>query len=186
MRILVIVDMQNDFVTGTLGTEEARKIVPKLVEYANSQKQLGAEILFTQDTHDKNYLSTLEGEKLPVEHCIKDTYGHKIIDELENLIVRNQGIDFNVFTKNTFGCSLLYSYIKELYSDYKNHICGEGLVIEFCGVCTDICVVSNALMIREAAPDARIFVKAECCAGTTPEAHEAALKVMQSCQIEII
>lgn len=186
MRILVIVDMQNDFVTGSLGTKEAQAIVPNIVEYAKNQKGLGTEIWFTQDTHDKCYLNTLEGEKLPVEHCIEGTYGHEIINELKGLIEKTEDGKSNTWIKHTFGCTDLYTYIKEQYKNYKNYICGEGLVIEFCGVCTDICVVSNALMAREAAPDARIFVKASCCAGTTLENHDAALKVMQSCQIEVI
>lgn len=170
MKFLIVVDMQNDFITGSLGTKEAQAIVPNVKTRIESGEF--KEIIFTKDSHYSNYLiSTLEGEKLPIEHCIKHTIGWNIIPELQ--------VKDIVVEKNTFGSLDLLEIL--------NHLIFEELdEIELCGVCTDICVVSNALLIRAKFPNVKITVKADCCAGSTPELHEAALKVMESCQIDII
>ena len=165
MKILIVIDMQNDFVTGSLGTKEAQAIVPnvkkKIQEYVNR----GDQIIFTRDTHYSNYLETQEGNMLPVEHCIYDTEGWEIVDELEvmNCIYVN---------KTSFGWD---GWLKLNYEE-----------IELIGVCTDICVISNALILKAQFPEVKITVDASCCAGVTPGLHEAALKVMKSCQINVI
>jgi len=165
MKTLIVIDMQNDFVTGSLGTKEAQAIVPnvkkKIQEYVNR----GDQIIFTRDTHYSNYLETQEGKMLPVEHCIYDTEGWEIVDELEvmNCIYVN---------KPSFGWD---GWLKLNYEE-----------IELIGVCTDICVISNALILKAQFPEVKITVDASCCAGVTPGLHEAALKVMKSCQINVI
>lgn len=165
MKTLIVIDMQNDFLTGSLGTKEAQAIVPnvkkKIQEYVNR----GDQIIFTRDTHYSNYLETQEGKMLPVEHCIYDTEGWEIVDELEvmNCIYVN---------KTSFGWD---GWLKLNYEE-----------IELIGVCTDICVISNALILKAQFPEVKITVDASCCAGVTPGLHEAALKVMKSCQINVI
>ena len=165
MKTLIVVDMQNDFITRSLGTKEAQAIVPnvkrKIQEYSNR----GDRIIFTQDTHYSNYLDTQEGKMLPVEHCIYETEGWKIVDGLEvpNCIHIN---------KTSFG----WDGWDEL--NYEE--------IELIGVCTDICVISNALILKAQFPEVKITVDASCCAGVTPELHEDALNAMRSCQINVI
>ena len=166
MKTLIVVDMQNDFIDGPLGTKEARKIVPnvkaKIEEYSNR----GDEIIFTRDTHHENYL----GKKLPVEHCILGTRGCQIADGLET-------DDMICIDKSTFGW-INWDVTKETYGL-------EMSEIEIIGLCTDICVVSNALILKASFPDAEITVDAGCCAGVTPETHRAALETMKMCQIDI-
>lgn len=165
-KTLIVVDMQNDFVYGSLGSEAAQAIVPKVVEKV---KNWDGGILFTKDTHFEDYLETLEGEKLPVEHCIKDTEGWEIIDELWQYITNS----YQVILKRTFG-----------YEGWA--VLGGVDEIEIVGLCTDICVVSNALALRMFYPNTKITVDASCCAGTSVEAHKAALQVMKSCQIDVV
>ena len=174
-KILIVVDMQNDFVTGTLGTKEAQDIVPNIKCKINEYLKNGDMVFFTYDTHYDNYFDTLEGKNLPVKHCICETEGWKIVSELRKIdcLYCNQIVNIK---KDTFGYINWNSYLS--YSD-------ESLEIELCGVCTDICVVSNALILRAIHPNTRIFVNANCCAGSTPEKHEVALEVMKSCQIEV-
>lgn len=162
-RLLVVVDMQRDFVDGALGSEAARKIVPAVQALVAEAD----EVVYTQDTHEENYLDTHEGKFLPVPHCIRGTAGWEIVPQLFRRGAR-------VFEKGTFGSVPLAEYAA-----------GYG-EITLCGVCTDICVVSNALLIRAFAPEAGVRVAASACAGTSPEAHQAALLTMKSCQIEII
>lgn len=170
MKFLIVVDMQNDFVTGSLGTKEAQAIVPNVKARVESGEF--KQIIYTKDSHYSNYLtSTLEGEKLSIEHCIKHTVGWNIIPELQ---VKNIVVE-----KNTFGSLDLLEILEHLVFEEIDEI-------EICGVCTDICVVSSALLIRAKFPNLKITVNANCCAGSTPELHEAALKVMESCQIDII
>lgn len=171
MKILIVVDMQNDFVTGSLGTPEARAIVPNVK--ALTEDSEFDRIFYTQDTHNSCYLDTFEGKKLPIVHCVKGTKGWEIIPEL---CVK----DWEVIEKPTFGSDELVSEILQIAHDNPIE------KIELCGVCADICVISNALMIRAALPETNITVRANCCAGVTPELHEAALKVMESCQINVI
>lgn len=174
MNVLVVVDMQNDFITGSLGTPEARAIVPNVKKKIDKAVKNGDLIIFTRDTHFDGYLESKEGKKLPVEHCIRGTEGWQIPDELQP---RDDYHNVYVLNKYTFGCTslpdLLASYI--------------GIdEIELVGLCTDICVVSNALMLKAALyNNCEISVDATCCAGVTPETHEAALKVMEMCQINV-
>lgn len=166
MKTLIVVDMQNDFVTGSLGTKEARAIVPNVKRKIQEYADRGDQIIFTRDTHYSNYLETREGKMLPVEHCIYETKGWQIVDGLE--VPGCKYID-----KETFGWNNWND--RNYYDD-----------IELIGVCTDICVISNAIILKAQFPEVKITVDASCCAGATPELHEAALKVMRSCQINVI
>lgn len=167
-KVLIIVDMQNDFVTGSLGTKEAQNIVPNIKKKIKEYLDCGESVAFTQDTHFEDYFETNEGRNLPVEHCRFKTEGWKICPELDIP-------DLPHYTKDTFG----YEYWKEAFpEDIKE--------IELCGVCTDICVVSNALVLKMLYPETNIVVDASCCAGVTPEKHKAAMEVMKSCQIVVI
>lgn len=166
-KLLVVVDMQRDFLEGALGTQEAQALLPRVRERIEGAKAAGETVVFTRDTHDYDYLQTQEGKKLPVPHCIRGTAGWEILPQLFRRGAR-------VFEKGIFGSVPLAEYAA-----------GYG-EITLCGVCTDICVVSNALLIRAFAPEASVCVVAGACAGTSPEAHQAALLTMKSCQIEII
>lgn len=180
-NVLIIVDAQNDFIDGSLANEEAQKAVPRIVELINSQEWDA--IIATQDTHGKNYLQTKEGLSLPVEHCILETKGWKINDDVINAITNVYPRCFKVISKPTFGSIDLCNNIFNIL-DLE---CGDELKITFVGFCTDICVISNVLMTKANFPyTADIYVKADCCAGVTPESHEAALTVMRNCQINII
>lgn len=163
-KTLIVVDMQNDFIDGSLGTKEAVAIVENVKNKIAEYKKNGGEIIFTRDTHQKNYLETPEGIKLPVEHCIEGTVGWQIADGLE-------AEDAKYINKPTFG----YTKWNEMSFDE----------IEIVGLCTDICVVSNALILKAQFPAAKISVDSRCCAGVTPESHNAALETMKMCQIEI-
>ena len=164
-RILIVVDMQNDFVSGSLGTAEAKSIVDNVKAKLES---FDGDVIFTRDTHNEDYLKSKEGRHLPVEHCIKGSYGWEIIDELKPYV--NKVID-----KPTFGSTELIDYLKT--KNYES--------FELCGLCTDICVVSNALLIKANFYEAEVIVDSACCAGVTVESHNAALKTMQMCQIEV-
>ena len=170
---LIVVDMQNDFVTGSLGSKEAEKIVPNVLRKVNDFK---GKIYFTQDTHDEEYLSTQEGRCLPVKHCIYGTVGWELIDELKKLKEENQ---LRAYKKNAFGSVELAEALRR--ENEENGIKS----VELIGLCTDICVVSNALLIKAFLPEVPVYVDAACCAGVTPESHMAALKTMKSCQINI-
>ena len=171
MKILIVIDMQNDFITGPLGTPEAVTIVDKIKEKINNKTY--DDIYFTRDTHYDNYLNTKEGILLPVEHCLHESPGWCIVDELNKEAHKKD----HIYDKNTFG-----------YIDWRKHlpILYSTSTIEIVGVCTDICVISNALILRSVYPNINIQVDASCCAGTTPKMHEKALDVMKSCQIEVI
>ena len=168
-RLLIVVDMQNDFVTGSLGSPLAQQIVPPVKAKIEEYKKSGDKIVFTRDTHSADYLTTQEGKYLPVTHCVEGTDGHLIIGELDV-----SGCD--VFDKPTFGSLELAELVGE--GDY-----GE---VEICGLCTDICVVSNALILKAQLPETKITVDAACCAGVTEESHLAALLTMKMCQVDII
>lgn len=166
-KALIVIDMQNDFLTGNLANPDACEIIPNIRIEENKEDYDC--IIFTRDTHNTNYLQTPEGKNLPIEHCIEGTWGHQIVDEL--LTVNKHLVTLN---KPTFGSLELYKVVED---------CEEVTLV---GTCTDICVVSNALILKAAMPELVVNVKADCCAGTTPENHKAALQVMQSCQINII
>ena len=170
-NILLVIDMQNDFIDGALGTPEAVDIVPKVREKI---RNFDGTVLFTRDTHGENYMETQEGKNLPVPHCIRGTEGWQIRPELEELRV-TEPID-----KGTFGSDQLGKILRDLNDE--NPI-GTITVI---GLCTDICVISNALLAKAFLPEVPIEVDASCCAGVTPESHENALKAMASCQIRIV
>lgn len=174
-KYLVVVDMQKDFVDEALGTKEACAIVPAAVEKIRS---FDGTIIATLDTHSDNYLNTAEGKKLPVPHCIKGTDGWELNNDIRAALYEKKN-HFTVTEKNTFASVDLPKYIKRT-SD------GDDISIEIIGLCTDICVVSNALLLKAVFPDAKIAVIEKCCAGVTPEKHNAAIEVMKSCQIDII
>lgn len=167
-KLLIVVDMQNDFVTGSLGTEEAKKIIPNVRERIEKAVKEGWDIWFTKDTHEEDYLKTQEGKKLPVEHCIRQTQGWEIVDDLKKYVKF-------VIEKPTFGSVKLAEAVKE--NNYEE--------VELIGLCTDICVVSNALLIKAICSELPIAVSENCCAGVTVDTHEAAIRTMQMCQIEI-
>ena len=168
-KVLIVIDMQNDFIDGALGTPEAEAIVPAV------KKKIGAyppdAVYATMDTHARDYLSTQEGRKLPVEHCIRGTAGWQLNEEIAAAL--DPG---NIYEKPTFGSLKLAKDLAKI-ADLEE--------IEIVGLCTDICVVSNALILKAAMPEVRISVDAACCAGVTPEKHRAALETMRSCQIEV-
>jgi len=186
MNTLVIVDMQNDFIDGSLGSPEAQAIVPRVVEKLNNIDMTDTLVLFTKDTHYDDYLDTFEGKMLPVKHCIENTPGWSINKEISSVVDNREGaltyssktIKHSRIYKNTFGSDDL----RDFFVKHKDEI-DE---IEFAGLCTDICVISNVLMARQEMPDKVITVDASCCAGVTPEKHRAALEVMKSCQINVI
>ena len=172
-KFLVVVDMQKDFVDGALGTKEAVGIVPAVCKKI---KEFKGEVFATLDTHNDDYLDTAEGKHLPVPHCIKGTDGWKLDAEVEAALEKK---GFTPVEKSTFGSVELPMIIYDASF-------GEPFSIEIIGLCTDICVVSNALLLKASFPEAPIAVDTACCAGVTPEKHEAALETMRSCQIEII
>ena len=169
--ILIVVDMQNDFIDGALGTKEAVAIVPNAREKI---QQFNGTVLFTRDTHGPNYLQTQEGRNLPVEHCIKGTEGWQICLELDALR-KTEPID-----KVTFGSAELGFKLAEMNAEEP---IGSITLI---GLCTDICVISNAMIVKAFLPEVPVRVDAACCAGVSPESHENALAAMKCCQIEII
>ena len=172
-RFLVVVDTQKDFVDGALGSGDAVAIVPSVVEKI---KSFDGEIFVTLDTHFDNYPETAEGKKLPVLHCIKGTDGWQLDKNVASALADRE---YTAVEKPTFG-SLELPRLIEAASD------GDDFSIEIIGLCTDICVVSNALVLKANFPEMPISVEPDCCAGVTPQAHEAALATMRSCQIDVI
>ena len=172
MTTLIVIDMQNDFITGPLGTPEAVKILPRVREKIAQYQRLEEPIVFTRDTHYTDYLRTLEGKRLPVKHCIFGTHGLEV--ESSIAIPPHDAVVY--IDKEKFGWDHWYKHW---------HTAGANM-IELVGVCTDICVVSNALILKAQFPNTEIYVDASCCAGTTPEMHKAALQVMKSCHINVI
>ena len=174
MKVLVVVDMQKDFVDGSLGTPEAQAIVEKVEKKVNTTDYTPVynRIIYTFDTHYDNYLETFEGKRLPVKHCIYGTQGWSLAFN-PNKLRENDTIK-----KTTFGTDAFRNYLAYTPDMIES--------IEIVGLCTDICVITNALILRTMFPSIPIIVDASCCAGTTPEAHKAALMVMKSCQIDII
>lgn len=172
MKILVVVDMQNDFLTGALGSKDTEKTIPNII---NAIKIFKGEVLFTRDTHSDDYLDTQEGKQLPVKHCIRNTWGWQIcagVDEYTNGRI--------IVDKPTFGSIELAKKLVGINSKEKIDS------ITFVGVCTDICVIANAMLAKTFMPEVKIIVDSSCCAGVSKKTHEAALIAMQSCQIDII
>lgn len=166
-KALIVVDVQNDFVDGSLGTKEAVEMLPRLIEKLEKISAEGkTDIIFTQDTHGENYLETQEGKLLPVTHCVKKTHGWEIVPELEEFVERAR----EVIEKKSFGSTRLPSLLKP----YEE--------VEFVGLCTDICVISNALLVKAFYPEQTVSVDASCCAGSSLENHKKAIDVMKNCQ----
>jgi len=182
MKVLIVVDMQNDFIDGAVGSEEAIGIVKNVVKRIESSA--GELILFTKDTHGEDYLNTPEGKKLPIPHCIEGTFGWQTNEDVlaawhnNKNTIRLPGLLDNTITKPVFGSTRLVEFLESRKEDIAE--------IEILGLCTDICVISNALMIKNTMPDIPISVNAACSAGITPQSHQEALNVMGMCQIDII
>lgn len=199
MKMLIVIDMQNDFLEGALRNEAGIKIIPGVVKKIKEYNAERWPIFATRDAHDENYLQTQEGQKLPVKHCIKFSNGWAINEDVQNAFgeidVYCSHYDGSwqkddtplmypytlIFEKKTFGSIALAKYLKHNYSNLKDKV-----EIEIVGVCTDICVISNAMLIKAALPEAKIRVNSSLCAGVTEESHKIALEAMRACQIEII
>lgn len=175
MKFLVVVDMQKDFIDGALGTQEAVAIVPKVVEKI---KGFNGKIIATMDTHHENYLDTQEGKMLPVPHCIKMAAGWEMNGDIAKAI-EESGNPYEIYMKPTFGSVRMATNVAA--ANDKEPIDEVVLV----GLCTDICVVSNALLLKAFMPEVKVTVDAACCAGVTPESHLSALKTMQMCQVNV-
>lgn len=180
-RVLVVVDMQNDFIDGALGSKEAKNIVLPVAEKIKEYIKSGDCVYFTMDTHEENYLDTQEGRNLPVEHCIRETFGWALQKEIKCLAQQvNQGVSQSaIFEKNIFGSEKLAAMLRAELKGQKD------AAVELVGLCTDICVISNAMLIKTYMPEVGIKVDAGCCAGVTPESHRNALNAMKMCQIKI-
>lgn len=172
-KVLVVVDMQNDFVDGALGTKEACGIVENVV---SKIENFEGKIFVTLDTHQNNYMETSEGKKLPVPHCIRMTNGWLLNEKVRDALSDK---DYKIIEKKTFGSTKL---VKKIQKIKKN----DDMEIEFVGLCTDICVVSNVLLLKAYFPEVKMTVDAGCCAGVTPASHKAALETMKMCQIDVI
>ena len=170
-KILIVIDMQNDFIDGALGTPEAAAIVENVK--AKIRSYPAADILATKDTHETHYLQTQEGKNLPVEHCIRGSKGWEIREDIAEFL---DGV--KIYEKPTFGSVAMALDVAEISQD-------EEIEVEMVGLCTDICVVSNALLLKAMMPEVKISVDASCCAGVTPESHEAALETMKMCQVAV-
>ena len=173
MKLLVIIDMQNDFTYGALKNDDAIAVIDKIADKING---FDGEVVFTRDTHEENYLETQEGKKLPVKHCVMRTTGWEIVEKLDEI---RKERNCEVIDKPTFGSTELQDIVGDMYEN------GGLTEVELVGVCTDICVISNAMLIKAVAPEVTVKVDSSCCAGVTKESHETALKAMAACQIEI-
>ena len=171
-KILIVIDMQNDFIDAALGTGEAAAIVDAVKEKIRSYP--AEDVIATMDTHEENYLQTQEGKYLPVPHCIRGSEGWRIRPDIAALLTGAE-----IYEKPTFGSTDLAEKLREVSRK-------EEIELELVGLCTDICVISNALLLKAFMPEVKISVDAACCAGVTPEKHEAALETMRSCQIQVV
>lgn len=176
-KLLIVIDMQNDFIAGSLANPAAQEIVKPMAEFI---EQWEGDIIFTQDTHYENYLETQEGKKLPIKHCIYDSKGWQIASDLLSKALADNPDRVTAVTKPTFGSLEWKEFLTSESGDCKY---GE---IYLCGTCTDICVVSNALILKTTFPEVPVSAIGNLCAGLTKEKHEAALEVMKSCQVEVI
>lgn len=170
MKLLIVIDMQKDFINCALGTKEAQEILPAVQSKIAEYKRNNDPIIFTRDTHEANYLQTQEGYKLPVEHCIKGTPGWEIDPALDTK-------DAIIFDKPSFGSIELAEYVKQYYSNAQE--------IELIGLCTDICIISNAMILKATLPETKVTVDSKACAGVTPQSHNNAIEAMKMCQIDI-
>ena len=170
--VLIVVDMQQDFIDGALGSEEAVTIVEKVAEKVRAAEEEGVLVLFTRDTHGEDYMNTEEGKNLPVPHCIKHTEGWQVSGKIP------YPQEARSFDKLTFGSLDLGNFLKEMAFPPER--------VELVGLCTDICVLSNAVIAKAALPNAHIVVDAACCAGVTPASHDTALAAMKAIQVEVV
>ena len=177
-KITIVIDMQNDFLTGSLANPDAVSIIPSVLDQIKNSDY----VMYTRDTHSENYLDTQEGKNLPVPHCIEGTQGWQIVDDLAPQNITDIKM-WHIVNKPTFGDVNIW--MDMYFADLVNWN-GEGVEVTFCGTCTDICVVSNAMIVKSLYPELVVNVKADACAGLTPEKHKSALDVMSSCQINII
>lgn len=177
MKVLVVVDMQNDFINGALGTKEAVEILPKVVDRI---KKFEGRVIYTRDTHGENYMDTQEGKYLPVPHCVEGTQGWQLNPQIDALRA-DTPVD-----KPAFGSIELGKLLK--LQDEEQKSAGEGGIesVTLIGLCTDICVISNALIVKAILPEVPVIVDASCCAGVTPESHKNALEAMKMCQVQVI
>ena len=174
-KVLIVVDMQNDFIDAALGTKEAQAIVPAVIKKIESYA--GELVIATRDTHQENYMETSEGKHLPVPHCIEKTEGWEIRADVAEALNK---VGAEIIDNPTFGSTLLAEKLVKLSQENA-----DELEIELIGLCTDICVISNALLLKANLPEAVIKADASCCAGVTVESHEAALLTMKMCQIDV-
>jgi nicotinamidase-related amidase len=193
MKVLIVVDMQKDFVDGSLGTKEAQAIVPLVAETIEQMADPNTVVIFTKDTHHENYMNTLEGKNLPVPHCIKGTAGHSIVDEVFNAyinVIDTYADAYEVYPitdinpirvdKPTFGSIEL----QNILFDINDRIGIDEITLM--GLCTGICVMSNAILAKATLPEVPVNVIEDCCACVTPESHKTAIEAMKLCQINII
>ena len=176
-KILVVVDMQNDFITGALGNAECQASVQKVVDVIKNNKY--DNIFLTRDTHHDNYMETQEGKNLPVPHCIENTAGWEIVDAVSEAVAVCRDVDVKIINKPTFGSVELGAILREIYDK-------ENAIIDFCGVCTGICVISNVMIAKANCPEAEIRVFQDACACITPESHRTAIEAMRLCQVSIV
>lgn len=172
-KILLVIDMQNDFVTGALANQEAEKIISNIEARIKAYKAEGHPVFFTRDTHGEDYMNTQEGQFLPVPHCIENTQGWEIVEQL-----KDHAETENIFDKPSFGAIKLPEWIETKLGQVPAEI-------ELCGVCTDICVISNALILKASFPETQVSVCGSLCAGVTPESHANALEAMKPCQVVV-
>ena len=187
-KILIVVDMQDDFIDGALGSPMAVAIVDNVAKKIHEYSENDDVILFTRDTHGPDYLTTEEGKNLPVKHCVLGTSGWMIRNELLDQMTDSQRNDLFAVNKPTFGSDYLISTLrsKSLVVTDGDSMDGDGVIVELVGLCTDICVISNAVIAKTALPNAHIVVDAACCAGVTPESHDTAIKAMQAFMVEVV
>lgn len=179
-NILIVVDMQNDFIDGSLGTKEAQAIVPAVVEKING---FDGDIFYTMDSHYSDYADTQEGKRLPIQHCKVNTDGWQVEGSVKGALVKAGATPC---LKSTFGSNRLPGMIRNTLLKNRDIKFDENINIEIIGLCTDICVVSNAILIKTEFPEAHVSVDASCCAGVTPETHNAAIATMRMCQIDVL
>lgn len=176
MEFLIVVDMQNDFITGTLGSDDAKNIV---LPVKDKIENFDGTIIFTRDSHHSDYLETKEGKRLPVEHCIVDSVGWQICDTLKPFVQDRVIID-----KPTFGSVELVHHIQNIMKE--TNVLMQDMTFTVIGLCSDICVISNVMLLKAAFPESNVIVDTKCCAGVTPTSHHHALEAMKMCQVDLI
>lgn len=188
-RHLIVIDMQNDFLTGALANPDAVAVLPNVIAKVDAARKVGTQVSWTLDTHGEDYLETQEGKKLPVPHCIEGTWGHELAAGLtpqDNDTQYRKEAFGSLAMAQDFKMAVERKWMDNGMKDSPLSRSGKGIEIELVGVCTDICVISNAMLLKAALPEARIVVDASCCAGVTPAGHATALEAMRTCQIDVV